>query len=165
MALLVEFIFLITFYGLYFNHQLHIRLYNICYSTVTCKVPSKLNTIAPNATMPIYIFQPYMRERLYAVPASTSTMYQSANWIEQIAVAIQIRINSINYFHWKILALAGICTWDLPGTPSTNWAILAWIKHETTDNKKWKKYFQSQNICWDTFFWLNHIVQTRLKCL
>ena len=24
--------------------------------------------------------------------------------------------NPVTYFHWKIPALAGICTWDLPGT-------------------------------------------------
>ena len=32
------------------------------------------------------------------------------------AVAIQIAMNSIIYFHWKILAFAGIWTQDLPGT-------------------------------------------------
>ena len=52
---------------------------------------------------------------------------------------------SVTYFHWKILALGGIWTRDLP-VPSqcaTNWAILAWMHLLQLDvfTMKQKRFF------------------------
>ena len=80
-VLLVEYMFLTTFDGLYFNHQLHITFKNFF----------KFLNVS---------YQPYAR-----APDTywNNILYSNLN-------------RSVTYFHWKILALAGILTQNLPSS-------------------------------------------------
>ena len=107
LVLLVEYIFLTTFCGLYLNHQLHITI------TISSSSYMFMVTFCEKLS-----YQPYMRLRIYMIPASASTMYQSADWIEQIDanVPIQIQIIQLLIFIEKFLPLPGLE--PLPSTKS-----------------------------------------------
>ena len=100
MALQVEFIFLTTFYGLYFNHQFsHITL--ICQVLTDCYRPlwAAIMYCFKHLSFDLWVLL-----KLYSFDCSCSAVILESVYRP--------------YFHWKILTLAGIWTQDLPGTKS-----------------------------------------------